>query len=300
MITYIKLVLTAIFWGGTFVAGRILSPVVGPFSAAFIRFAIASFCLLMIIRSLEGKLPLPAKKHVFPLILLGLSGVFAYNAFFFSGLKSITAGRASVIIANNPIVITLFAAIFFHERLTLIKVAGILISVSGALIAISRGDVAALFSGSLGMGEFYIFCCVLSWATFSLIGKVVLSDLTPMLSVGYSAFIGTIALLPPALWEGVVTGCFDYTVTDWLSLGYLGIFGTVLGFVWYYDGIQAIGPSKASLFINLVPISAILSAYIILDEPISSSLLVGVVFVVTGIYMTTTVSDYFRLRKINA
>ena len=104
---YLKLVLTAIFWGGTFIAGRVVSQQVSPFSAAFFRFIMASLCLLLVIRLKEGRFPLPAKQQLFPLFLLGLTGIFAYNYFFFKGLKLVEAGRASVIVAQNPIVIAL-------------------------------------------------------------------------------------------------------------------------------------------------------------------------------------------------
>jgi drug/metabolite transporter (DMT)-like permease len=66
----------------------------------------------------------------------------------------------------------------------------------------------------------------------------------------------------------------------------LGIFGTVIGFVWYYQGIKAIGPTRAGQFINFVPMSAIVLAFLLLNEPLTSSLLLGALFVITGVYIT--------------
>jgi drug/metabolite transporter (DMT)-like permease len=77
-----------------------------------------------------------------------------------------------------------------------------------------------------------------------------------------------------------------YFLVDWVSMFYLGFFGTVIGFVWYYEGIKKIGPMKASLFINFVPISAVVMAFFILDEPITLSLLVGTLLVCSGVYLT--------------
>ena len=114
MITYLKLLLMAIFWGGTFVAGRSLAETVGPFSAAFFRFAIASVFLVFLLRRAEGRLTWPEKNQIIPVIFLGLTGALLYNFFFLKGLKMIEAGRASVIIANNPIFIALFSAYFFN------------------------------------------------------------------------------------------------------------------------------------------------------------------------------------------
>ena len=285
MLIYLKLLLTAIFWGGTFVAGRSLAQNVGPFSAAFFRFAIASVFLVFLTWKIEGKLSALKKSQILPVLLLGLTGVFFYNLFFFKGLKLIEAGRAAIIIANNPIFIAIFSAVFFKEKLNAVKTAGIMISVSGAIVAISRGNLAELLQGNIGWGEFYIFLCVASWVVFSLLGKAVMSGLSPLASVTYSSLTGTILLFIPAFREGL-TNCIHYSMSDWWNIFYLGFFGTVLGFVWFYEGINQIGPTKAGLFINFVPISAILSAYLILDEPLTISLLIGTLLVTAGVYLT--------------
>jgi len=78
----------------------------------------------------------------------------------------------------------------------------------------------------------------------------------------------------------------SHSFLDWLCISYLGVFGTVIGFVWYYQGVERIGPTKAGLFINFVPISAILCAFFILKEPITLSLAIGAVLVISGVYLT--------------
>ena len=286
ILIYVKLMLTAIFWGGTFIAGRVVAKDIGPFSAAFFRFAIASSFLTLIVWRIDGRLLLPKKRQMVPVILLGLTGVFTYNVFFFKGLKLINAGRASIIIANNPIFIAILSAYFFKEKLNLIKVVGIIISVTGAIIVISKGNLNEIVQGNIGRGEIYIFCCVLSWVVYSLIGKVVMADLSPISSVFYSCVIGTFFLFFPACFEGIFNNFHHYPIMAWLGIFYLGIFGTVVGFVWYYEGIKKIGPTKASLFINFVPVSAVILAFMILDEPITLSLFIGTILVCAGVYLT--------------
>ena len=266
-------------------AGRSLAQTVGPFSAAFFRFAIASVFLVLLLRRSEGKLSWPAKDQVFPVILLGLTGALLYNFFFLKGLKLIEAGRASVIIANNPIFIALFSAYFFRERLNLVKLIGIIISVGGAVIVISRGRILEVFQGGLGTGEIYIFGCVASWVAFSLIGKAVMNNLSPLRSVTFSSVAGALFLMVPAFLEGGF-GFLEYSFLEWTLIFYLGFFGTVLGFLWYYQGIQKIGPTRAGLFINFVPISGIVLAFIFLKEPITMSLLIGTVLVSSGVFLT--------------
>ncbi|MCF8062652.1 MAG: DMT family transporter [Deltaproteobacteria bacterium] len=286
MIVYVKLTLTAAFWGGTFVAGRIVAREAGPFSAAFLRFLTASICLLLITWRAEGRLPLPRKNRILPLILLGLTGVFSYNVFFFMGLERIEAGRASLIIANNPIFITLFSALIFRERLRPLAVLGILLSLSGAVVVITRGNPLSAVQGGVGWGEIFIFFCVLSWVAYSLIGKTVLTALSPLVTVTWASLLGMVFLAAPAFAEGLLPEIFRYSAGGWAGILYLGVFGTVAGFVWYYRGIREIGPARASQFINLVPVSAVLLAALVLEEPLTLSLLAGGVLVLTGITLT--------------
>lgn len=281
--TYLKLLMTAIFWGGTFISGRMLADSVGPFSAAFFRFLFATVCLYAIVVWRQGTIPRLQRQHILPVALLGLTGVFAYNVFFFNGLKLIAAGRASIIIANNPIVISVLSALFFGESLSLSKITGILISVAGAVIAISDGSPLHLFAAGLGRGDLYIIGCVLSWSAYSLLGKHVMRVLSPLTAVSHSAAVGLLALFIPACLEGMPVALHTYSLVDWGNLVYLGLFGTVLGFVWYYEGIRVIGASRASLFINFVPISAICLAHILLKEPLKPSLIVGASLVIAGV-----------------
>ncbi len=290
MMIYVKLLMTALFWGGTFVAGRLVSQNVGPFSTAFLRFVIASIFLILLTWRIEGKLPRLQKFQIIPVILLGMTGVFTYNVMFFKGLKIIEAGRASLIIATCPIFITLSSAFFLKEKINPVKGIGIIISVCGAIVVISKGNIDRIFEGGLGLGELYIFCCVLSWVAYSLIGKAVMNNLSPLASVSYSAAVGAIALSIPAYLEGLVRNISNQSGIDWLCISYLAIFGTVAGFVWYYQGVERLGPTKAGLFINFVPIFAILCAFFLLREPITLSLAVGATLVISGVYLTNRTS----------
>jgi drug/metabolite transporter (DMT)-like permease len=284
---YFKLFLTAVFWGGTFIAGRVLAQEVQPYSGSFLRFLVASVCMIPLVWHFEGRLQPLRKKQILAVFFSGLTGVFLYNVFFLTGMQTVQAGRASVIVASNPVLIALFAALLFRgERLTLLKIIGVMLSVSGAVYVISRGNPMEIFAGTLGRGELFIFGCVLSWVSYSLIGKVVMKDILPVSAVTYACLIGAAALLPPALFEGMAGNLGSYSMPAWLSIVYLGFFGTCLGFIWYYEGIREIGPSKAGVFINFVPISAVIMSFFLLGETIDASLLIGAALVLSGIYLT--------------
>jgi drug/metabolite transporter (DMT)-like permease len=284
----VKLVLMAVLWGGTFIAGRIAAREAGPFSAAFLRFVIASFFLLVFVlksndRTDSKALFTPGKIAI--LLLLGLTGVFAYNVFFFSGLKTVTAGRASIIIAANPACIALFSALLFKERLGLVRTGGIFISFAGAAVVISKGSPAALFKSGFGVGELNILGCVASWVSYSLLGKKAMRDVSPLVAVTCSCVLGAICLLAPALAEGLISQIAGFSFSVWLAIFFLGFFGSALGFTWYYEGILAIGPSRAGVFINIVPISSVVLAFVILHESIDASLVLGALLTLTGVYI---------------
>jgi len=283
---YFKLLLTAFFWGGTFVAGRILKEHVGSFSAAFLRFTIAAVLLLAIVRKSEGHFPQLTRTQWLSIGILGLTGVFAYNAFFFKGLQLISAGRAALIIATSPVLIALLSAWLYGEKLSPLKMAGILLSVTGAVVVITRGNLADLLTHGLGIGELMIFGCVLSWVAYSLLGKSVMQVISPLVATAYAALTGMLFLAVPAWVEGMPGQLSSYTALDWASIAHLGLFGTVIGFVWYYQGIRQIGPLRAGLFINFVPVSAITLAFFILSEPVTISLMIGAGLVITGVYLT--------------
>lgn len=284
---YVKLILTAMFWGGTFVAGRSVSQHMGPFSIAFLRFAVASVLLLVLTWRIEGKLPkVRGWQTTVRVVLLGLTGILAYNVMFFKGLKIIEASRASLIIATCPAFITMSSAVFLKEKIGCVKAIGIAISILGAVIVISRGSLHEIFGGGISRGELYIFCCVLTWVAYSLIGKTVMQKLSPLAAVAYSAVVGAVGLAVPALLKGLATEIKTLSSLDWVSIFYLAVCGTVIGFVWYYEGVRKIGPTKAGLFINFVPIFAVVFAFLLLHERVTLSLLIGAILVVSGVYLT--------------
>ncbi|MFO7750854.1 MAG: DMT family transporter [Desulfobacteraceae bacterium] len=286
LITYLTLVATTLFWGGTFIAGRALAGTVSPASSAFIRFAIATTALYFITLAYEGKITRPPRKKWLPLVLLGLTGVFSYNVCFFTGLQYITAGRASLIIALNPLAISLAAVLFLGESLNGKQLFGIFLSLAGAVFVISNGHPGEIFTGSFGRGEMALLGCVGSWVAYSLIGGTVLRVLSPLVSVFYSSLIGTILLFPLALHQGLLDSLGRMGINHWFSLVYLGFFGTALGFSLYYRAIQQIGATRSGVFINLVPFFAILLSWFILDEAIKVIVITGGILLMSGVSIT--------------
>jgi len=291
-VQFLKLSLIPLLWGGQFIAGRIVSADVPPFTAASLRFFFACIALLFLLFIYEKKLKPPTLRQLFLLLLLGLSGVFLYNVFFFSGLKLITGSRASIIVATTPSFVALASALLFKERFSLYKLVGIALALFGAAWAITDGRLVTIFRSGIGIGELTILGCVLSWGAYSLIGKVIMRDMSPLRAITYSCLIGWVALLIPAVAEGELPKALSspsglsYSLTVWLSIGYLGLMGTVVAFILYYQAIREIGPSKTVIFLNFVPIWAIFFGIVILGEKVTGSLILGAAFVIAGVYLT--------------
>ena len=281
-IIYLKLVLTMAVWGGAFTIGRVVAQTVSPFSAGFGRFAIASVFLCFLIGIKGEKLPRLNLRQGFLVFCLGLSGILVYNLFFFLGLRDISASRAGLIIALNPVCITLASRIFLKERLTALKILGIAVSLLGAAVIITEGNISTIVSQGIGKGELTILGCVISWTAYSLLGKLAMQELSTLATTTYGIWIGTVLLLPFTIWEQQAQSSAINLPTV-LGLAYLGILATVMAFNWYYEGIKTIGAGKAAVFINLVPMFAIIFGTIFLQESLTASILFGGSLVILGV-----------------
>jgi len=286
---YVKLVLTALFWGGTFIAGRVIAPVLPPMTAATGRFAIAAALLYLWARKLEGGLPRLDRQQWMTTAALGFFGMFIYNLCFFGALARMPAGRTALFIALNPAVTALAAALLFRERLGGLKWLGIAMALAGVAIVITRGEpLAALhdISQSVGVGELLMFCGITSWAAYTLIGRVALKGLSPIAATTYASLWGFAFLACGALFEWPQVHWGGVTWQAWVGIVYLGAIGTVVGFVWYYEGVKALGPSRTAIFNNLVPVFGVLLSVLMLGESILVSMVIGGMITIGGVMLT--------------
>lgn len=286
---YAKLVAVSCLWGGTFVAGRYLSADVAPLLSASVRFVLASLTLLLVL-SLKGQLVRQVTaSQALQLVLLGFFGVFAYNLFFFYGLHYISSSRASLIVALNPALIALTAFAFGRERLSRINVAGIALCIIGAMTVIVSKNTVSLTSvvGGAWRGDLLILGCVMSWVIYSVFARGLVRDIGPLHTVTYSVLAGTLMLLAAALAQGELSAHALAAVnsTQWLSLIYLGVLGSALAYIWYYDGIQKIGVTQSGVFIALNPLSAVVLGMLILGEHLSMPMLLGGLLAISGIVL---------------
>lgn len=283
---HIKLFFVGIFYGGVFIAGKIVAPYLPPFTTAFLRFFIALFFLILFFLVMYGKLPRINLRQIPLILFLGITGIAANNFMLFLGLKYISASRASMIASLNPAITALLSNLIFKEKLGKFNFMGIIISLTGAFIVIFKGDLQVILQGKIGIGELLILGCVVCWSAFTLAGKILVKELKPLIAISYACLVGNMILIIPAILEGELQNFRQYNIAVWISIFFMGFFGTTLALLWFYEGIAKIGPSRAAIFINLQPVFATLIAVFILHENISFSFIVGAIFVLSGIYLT--------------
>jgi drug/metabolite transporter (DMT)-like permease len=280
-VIYLKLVLVAIMWAGTFIATKMASHVFGSFTGASFRYLVALLFMVPMMLFKDSKAFKVTRKQFIQLALLGFSGIFAYSFFFFTGLRMVKASHGALIVALNPVLVMLISSLFGKERISGIKVMGLLLSLTGTAIVISRGDIMDLFT-MFTWGDALMLGCPISWAFYTYFAKDALNFTTPLQASTWAILTGMMFIVCFVPFEPFPV-YVDWTV--WLAIVYLGICGSVLGFVWYYEGIKAIGPLKTSAFNNLIPIFAMLLSVILLGETIHAYMLYGSAMVIGGVFV---------------
>jgi drug/metabolite transporter (DMT)-like permease len=285
--TYAKLVAVPAIWGGTFIAGRILALAVPAAVGSLLRYVVATLALLGAARWLEGGLPRLARRQALGTLLLGATGIFAYNLFFLGALARLPASRTSLIIALNPIITISAASLLLGERMSARRWLGVAVALAGVWIVVSRGDVLGSVAGAGGTGELLMFGGVCSWAAYTLVGRRVLAGMSPLAATTYASLWGTPLLALAAGPDLLELRVADVTPPVVLSVLYLGVLGTAVAFVWYYQAVQRLGAARTVIFNNLVPVFGATFGVLLLGEPLLPSMLVGGLVAVAGVMLVT-------------
>lgn len=288
MITRLKLICVALFWGGTFVAGRIVGPLLPPPVSAMARFVIATVLMVATAYVLEGGLPRLDRRLFAVTALLGFLGIFAYNNFFFAAVQLLPASRTALLVALNPVATALLNAMLFRQALAPLRWLGILISFLGASIVITHGDPAALMQGAIGRGEWIMLAGVLCWALYTILSQLILkTGLSPIAATTYASLWGSLLLALYAIpslgqvhWSGLGLDAA-------LSVLYLGIPGTAIAYIWYFDGVKELGAPRTAVFNNFVPVFGVLLSALLLHERVPLSTLLGGAIVLCGVALTS-------------
>ena len=268
-------------WGGTFIATRMASQVFGTFTGASLRYLVALLFMVPLALFQDVHFFKINKKQFFQLLLLGSTGIFAYSYFFFNGLKQVPASHGALIVALNPVLVMLISAFFDKGKVSNIRLVGVLLSLTGTAIVISRGDLFSLFS-VFTWGDAFMLGTPLSWSLYTYFAKDALKTTTPLQASTLATIFGFFMVLMLAPFEPF-PAVIGWEI--WGAILYLGVCGSVLGLVWYYEGVKKIGPVKTSAFNNLIPIFAMLLSVLILGETLHAYTFYGAGFVIGGVVL---------------
>ncbi len=284
-VIFLKLILTAFFWGGTWIAGRTAVREMSPFAVASWRFLLATLVLGLLLQRREGY-PRWSWRDCLILGSLGLTGVFCYNVFFLYGLQHVEAGRGALVVAFIPAIIALADWLVFRLPMSPLKATGVSLAMFGCLLVVTQAQPDRLFKGAVGFGEWLLLGTALSWTVYTLINRGITARFSPLAMTFGGCLAGWLMLTACALGEGSL---FDFSTVTWrapLSIAFLGLFGTAIAFTWYSEAIGNIGSTRAAAFINLVPVFAVLLGVVLLDERLGAGVMAGGAAVIAGVLIT--------------
>lgn len=168
------------------------------------------------------------------------------------------------------------------------------VALTGVVFIITDGHLLTLFQYGFEPIDFVLLGAVVSWAIYSVVGKVVLKKFSSVESTTYAVAYGTLFLLPFASAETTWIDLQQASFTTWAAIAHMSIFVTVVSFVMYYNGIKEVGAAKASIFINVMPVSAVIMATVFLGETFTIAHGIGAAFVLTGVYIGTNAKMFKR------
>lgn len=286
---YILMLLVPLFWGGAFGAAKHVISEIHPITAATLRFGSASLILLAIILFRSEWNMNVLKKRWFGLVAMAITGIFSYNAFFFIALNYTSAINGSLIMATSPVFITLGAVLFLSEKWNARLGIGLLLSLFGVFLVIIKGSLETLISLSFNIGDLLFLGALFSWVVHGLIGKVVMRGVgvSPLFTTTVTMLIGSLFLAIWSFVEGGWSEVADMSGQSWMEMIYMSVFATVIAFFLWNQGVHQIGASKASIYMNLVPINATWIAVLFYGSVISWQQIVGMGLVITGVYIVT-------------
>lgn len=276
-----------LLWGLSWPAARALAQSLPLLSSSAWRFSLAAVVLLSWSRLSKGAWPVLSARQWWGLVAAGTVGVFGYTVFFMFGLSQVEASRAAVVVTTNPVFVTLAAAWLFGEPFNRWIALGLALAVLGAATVMTQGQPWALLLGGVGLGEWLLVGCILTWAAYSLMAKRLMVGVDSLTATAVSAAVGCGLLWAVALAvEGpqvALETLPQVTLREAGLLLFMALGPTVLSYVWFFRGIAALGAGVASSYISLVPVVGVGSAVLLLDEPLGASLLVGGVMALAGV-----------------
>lgn len=285
--TFLLLVLVVVIWSSYPALVKIALRDMPPFTLGALRCLLASVILVVLVwrGTAAGEAPI-TRADLPGLLVLGIAGIAMSTGTFYLAIHLTSASNASILTATTPVFVALGGHLFFGDRLRRAQWLGVACSAMGVLLTVTRGDLR-LLEAPPSPGDGIALFGQIGWATYTLYGKRVMVRLSPQAATAAAYVIGTCLLVPVAAIVGPL-----FAPTRWTSLPAWGVVlfqGTLgtLSHVWYYRGVQSLGPAVTAVFMNIQPLAGVALATIVLGETVQAAQVVGVAAILFGVWLTT-------------
>ena len=277
VIGYIAIILTAFFWGISFISIDKTVRIFKPMSLGAIRFFMATILLFIIIRA-KGPIKKASGKDLFLLMMAGVIGITIYFFFENNGVMYTGASSASLIIATIPIFTSISDGIFFREKITLPTIFALIVSVAGVYLITKTGATEGSMKGNL-----YMFGAVFSWVFYAVVSKDLFKRFNQLDIIFYQALFGFLFFLPFAAFETIEYS--SITTEAVLHVIFLGVFASAAGFFLYLVSVDKLGLQISSLFLNFIPVVTVFFSVVYLKESIGMTKYIGALLIMISIFI---------------
>ncbi|MFT3909677.1 MAG: DMT family transporter [Ferruginibacter sp.] len=284
---HLALLATNIFFAINFTAVKYLinSHLVKPFGLNLIRVAVTTILLWLIF--LFNQRPTNIRKtDIFRFILCALTGITINQLLFIKGLSLTYSIHASLLMLTTPILITIIATIFLKERLNKLKIAGLVLGISGAAILIAARDNTGNPTDVL-WGDILVIINAASYSIYFILVKPLMTEYKPVTVIRMIFTIGLFVMLPFCWKEFTETPWQSYDIKEFALLGLIVFGGTFCAYLFNVYGIKILGASIAGAYIYSQPFFAAIIAMIFLKEQLSLYKIIAAAFILTGVYLAT-------------
>ena len=284
---FILLVASSFFWSGNFFTGKVASLYnLTPFKLSFLRWSLAFLLLLpftykKIIEDYEKY-----KNNLPFIIITSILGVTVFNSFTYLSLETSMVINSSIMASITPLLIIFFSWLIYNTPTYFMQFFGIILSIIGVLLIISRANLNNLLSLNFTIGDLWMLGAVFAWGLYSVLLKKIDSSLSQLATLEVMIFIGLIFIFPFYLLEVQNNSYLPKDANEILMISYVAIFASITSFFAWNKGVSILGANKASLFLHFIPVFSSIWAIIFLGEKFSFFHLVGTIFIIIGIALS--------------
>lgn len=281
---YLLLTITALMWGGNAIASRMAIGEVSPMALTALRWI--GVCLVMpwlFRHELAAHWP-TIRANRLQVVAMGLIGFSSFNALMYMAAYSTTAINIGIIQGSIPIVVLLGAFLIFREPARPQQMLGVLVTMLGVAVTAIRGDLAVARTLTFATGDILMLaaCVLYAGYTLALRRRPPLPPLVFFTTLAIVACISSLALLAAEAAAGAVIWP---TWKGWALIAYVTVFPSLVSQLFFMRGVELIGPARAGIFVNLVPVFAAILAVVILGEAFQPYHGVAMALVLGGIWL---------------